>query len=169
MGKRLRLTGNRQLVDDVLRIASQFPSAGLVGDFDASEIARLRRKTRPKISWNVLYMKAFAIVADNVPQLRQIYVNSFFPYLYQHHDNVCMLTINREYENEERLFFARFNNPQEESLADLQERYDHLRRAPIHEIKQFQHQIRFHSAFYRLGTAAGGSFHLPSSCLSPAL
>jgi hypothetical protein len=146
MGRRLRLSGNRRLIDDLLQVANRFPSAGLIGDFDASEIANLRRKTRPKISWNVLYMKAYAIVADNYPELRQIYVNSFRPFIYQHHDNVCMLTINREYEGEERLFFARFNNPQEESLTDLQERYDYLRRAPLNEIKQFRHQIRFSKA-----------------------
>ncbi len=126
-----------------MRVSMRYPTAGLIGELDTGKVAQFRRKTRPKISWNVLYMKAYALVAQQNPELRQIYVPSPRPHIYQHHDNVCMLTMSREYQGEERLFFARFNNPQEESLTDLQKRYDHLRRAPIEEIKQFRHQVKF--------------------------
>lgn len=54
-----------------------------------------------------------------------------------------MMTIAREYEGEERLFFARFNAPENRSLVDLQKHFDYYRKAPISEIKQFRHQIRF--------------------------
>ena len=57
-----------------------------------------------------------------------------------------MMTINREYQGEERLFFARFGNPQNENLTDLQARYDYLRREPVENIQQFRHQINFAKA-----------------------
>jgi hypothetical protein len=78
--------------------------------------------------------------------MRQCYVRFPWGHLYEHHNIVCMMTINREYEGEERLFFARFNNPQNEPLTALQERYDYLRRAPVEEIQQFRHQINFAKA-----------------------
>lgn len=112
-------------------------------DFDLSELAELRKKVRPKISWNVLYMKAYAIIARRNPLLRQCYVGFPWPYAYQHKYNVCLLTMSREYQGEERLLFARFNRPAKNSLLKLQKRYDKLRRAPVEEIKQFRHQIRF--------------------------
>ena len=146
MGHRLKLSNGRQLVDDVIHIANQIPAAGISGNFCAEEVAQLRRLTNPKISWNVLYMKAFALVASRHPALCQTYVKFPWPHLYQHESVVCMLTLSREHEGEERLFFARFNEPEKHSLAELQERYDYLRRAPIHEIKQFRHQIRFAKA-----------------------
>jgi hypothetical protein len=143
MGKRIAFSNGRCLVNDVIRIAKKFPSAAFWGDFDAGSVARLRRLTRPKISWNVLYMKAYAKVAMQYPQLRQCYMGFPWPYLYQHQRNVCMLTLSREHQGEERLLFARFNNPESESLTDLQARYDYLRHAPIEEIKQFRHQVNF--------------------------
>ncbi len=143
MGKRIAYSNGRRLVDDVIRVAKQFPAAAFWGDFDAGVVAKLRRLSRPKISWNVLYMKAYAKVAMEQPALRQCYVGFPRPYLYQHDRNVCMLTLSREYQGEERLLFARFNNPERESLTDLQARYDYLRHAPIDEIKQFRHQINF--------------------------
>ncbi len=143
MGKRIKYSNGRRLVDDVIRIGNRVPSAGLTGDFDAGLVAKFRRLSRPKISWNVLYMKAYAIVAANEPALRQSYVGFPWPYLYQHDENVCMMTINRECEGEERLFFARFGEPQNETLTDLQSRYDYFRREPVENIQQFRHQINF--------------------------
>jgi len=143
MGKRIRYSNGRRLVDDVIRLANRFPSAGLRGAFDNSPVVALRRKTRPKIAWNVIFMKAFAIMAEEKPALRQMYVGLPWPHLYEHDGSVCMMTLSREYQGEERLFFARFNNPQHVPLAELQERYDYFRRAPIEEIRQFRHQVNF--------------------------
>lgn len=142
-GKRIRLSNGRQLVDDVIGMAQRIPTAGIGGTFKVAEIARLRRLTRPKISWNVLYLKAYSLVASQVPELNQVYVRYPWPHLYQHDSVVCMMTFTREFENENRLFFARFSNAHQYSLTDLQERYNHLMEAPVNEIRQFRHQIRF--------------------------
>lgn len=143
VGKRVKLSNGRRLVDDIIQVAAKLPMAALSGDFDSGLVASLRRQTRPKISWNVLYMKAYAIVCKNNPQLRQMFVRFPWDHLYQHDHNVCMMTIARMDQGEERLLFARFSRPDERSLVDLQQQYDYYRRAPIEEIKQFRHQIRF--------------------------
>ncbi|MFK7769995.1 MAG: hypothetical protein AB8B55_22495 [Mariniblastus sp.] len=146
MGKRIKLSNGRRLVDDVIHMANKMPLAGLAGDFDAGMVAEFRRKTRPKICWNVLYMKAYASVCRQDPQLRRSYASFPWGHLYEHDSNVCMMTISREYLGEERLFFARFNNPDMQTLIELQKQYDHYRKAPVKEIKQFRHQIRFAKA-----------------------
>jgi hypothetical protein len=146
MGKRIKLSNGRRLVDDVIRMANKMPMAGLGGDFDLEIVAKLRRHTRPKIAWNVLYMKAYAAVCKNNPVLRQSYVGFPWGHLYEHQQSVCMMTMSREYQGEERLLFARFNEPDQQSLGALQKQYDHYRKAPVEEIKQFRHQIRFAKA-----------------------
>lgn len=143
MGHRLALSNGRRLVDDVIHISNQMPMAAFSSDWDVAQIAKLRRMTTPKISWNVLMMKAHAIVCQQQPELRRCYVRFPWAHLYQHHQNVCMMTIGREHNNETRLFFARFNEPDNESLVELQEQYDKYRKAPIEKIKQFRHQITF--------------------------
>lgn len=143
MGKRIKLSNGRRLVEDIIEIANQTPLAAFAGDYDAGLVEKFRRYTRPKISWNVLYMKAYACVCAQNPALRQLYVGLPWGHLYEHKRNVCMMTIAREHEGQERLFFARFNEPENRSLVDLQKHYDHYRKAPIEEIKQFRHQIKF--------------------------
>lgn len=145
-GKRVKLSNGRRLVDEVLRAANKMPLAAYVRDFDLSELAKLRKQVRPRISWNVLYMKAYAIISEQNPVLRQCYVGFPWPSAYQHETNVCLLTMSREYRGEERLLFARFNRPECRSLADLQSQYDDYRKTPVEQIKQFRHQIQFAKA-----------------------
>ena len=143
MGKRIPLSNGRRLIDDVIHISNKMPMAAFSADWDVAQISKLRRMARPKISWNVLMMKAHAIVCQQRPELRQCYVRFPWAHLYQHHQNVCMMTIGREHQGEERLFFARFNEPDNQTLVELQEQYDKYRKDPIEDIKQFRHQINF--------------------------
>lgn len=143
MGKRIALTNGRRLVDDVIRMASKTPLASLSGEWDLRDVAKLRRMAKPKISWNVLVMKAFAAVAERHPMLKQGYVSFPWGHLYEHHQSVGMMTMSRQYQGEERLLFARFNEPNHHTLVDLQQQYDFFRKAPIDQIKQFKHQIAF--------------------------
>ena len=52
-----------------------------------------------------------------------------------------MMAVSRIYRGEERLFFARFNKPEQHSLPQLQARFDRFRREPIEDISQFRHQV----------------------------
>ena len=143
MGKRIALTNGRRLVDDVIRMANKTPLASVSGDWELKEVAKLRRMAKPKISWNVLVMKAYAAVAEKNPMLRRGYVSFPWGHLYEHHQSVAMMTMSRQHNGEERLLFARFNEPNNHTLVDLQAQYDYFRKAPIEEIKQFKHQIAF--------------------------
>ena len=146
MGKLIKLSNGRRLVEDIIHVANKTPLAAFAGDYDAGLVAKFRRHSRPKIAWNVLYMKAYACVSQQDPTLRRSYVRFPWGHLYEHDRTVCMMTIAREHEGEERLFFARFNSPEERSLVELQKHYDYYRKAPIKEIKQFRHQINFAKA-----------------------
>ena len=142
-GKRIKFSNGRRLVDDVIRTARKMPMAAYRREFDLTELAQLRKKAKPKIAWNVLYMKAYAIVARRHPQLRQCYVGFPWPHAYEHEHNVCLLTMSREFEGEERLLFARFNVPETKQLKGLQEEYDLYRKSPVMDVRQFRHQIKF--------------------------
>ena len=138
-----RLSPGRALVSDIVTIANKMPMAPVIRTLDLSELDKLRRQVRPRISWTIIMMKAYANIAKDNPVLRQIFASFPFPYIYEHPHNVCMATITREVENEPVLFFARFNRPEEFDLISLQQKYERLRRTDLSEIKQFRHQTRF--------------------------
>lgn len=142
-GKSIAMTHDRRLVCDLVEIARRMPIAPIERTLELSELARLRRRARPKISWQVLMMRAYALVARDNPLLRRVYVGWPREYYYEHPENVCLLTISREVEGENQLIFARFNQPENHSLAQLQEQFDNFRSLPLDQIKHFKHQVRF--------------------------
>ena len=144
-GKYISLANDRRIICDLIGIANRMPTAPLQIEIDVTEIKRLRRLIQPRISWQVIMMRAYAQVARDIPQLRQIYVPFPWPRLYEHSENVCLLTISRNHCGRERLFFARFCQPENYRLPQLQQLFDDYRRKPIKEFRQLQHQIRFAS------------------------
>jgi hypothetical protein len=139
------MSNGRTLVNDIIGLATGIPFASVVRDVDLSELATLRRYTRPKVTWNVLMMRAYAIVCSQHPELNRIYVSLPWPHFYEHKESVCMMAVTRHHQGEERLFFARFNKPEIFSLSQLQVQYERFRREPIEDITQFRHQARFAS------------------------
>ena len=140
---RKRLSPNRGLVCDIVHLAIKTPRVGLISDLQVEALAEVRKHGRPKLAWNVIFMKAYAQLAARRPELRQIYVPFPWPHIYQHDRNVCMMTVNRQLGDEQCLFFARFESPEHKSLVELQQQYDYVREAPVREIKQFRHQLNF--------------------------
>lgn len=141
--KRIKLSNGRRLVCDIVRLANKVPAYGLIKDVDVRPLTEVRKHIQPKLAWTTIMMKAYAQVGCRIPELRQHYVSFPWPQIYQHDRNVAMVVVSREYEGEERLLFARINSPEERSLLELHEEMEHYRNAPVNEIRQFRHQIRF--------------------------
>ncbi len=110
---------------------------------DLSELANWRRKARPYISWAVIKMRAYALVAREHPLLRRLYVPLPTPHYYEHPESIAMLAVNREVNGHSRLLIARFTQPENHSLVQLQSKYDDYRRLPLSELKQLRAQVRF--------------------------
>jgi len=142
-GKKIPLSNGRRLVDDVIRIARSQPIASFYRDVDLSSLDALRKRIKPRLSWNAIMMKAYALVSREVPELRQYYRKFPWPHLYEVDDSVAQLTLARQDGNETRLYFARFRNPDQWSIPQIQDKIDYFQTAPIGDIKQFRHQDRF--------------------------
>jgi hypothetical protein len=134
------LSCNRALVLDLLALTERHAYFPVEQTFELAEVAALRASARRRISWTVLFMKAYATVAAEVPQLRQAYCRWPWPRLCECGENVAMVAINREYRGEERLCWGRFTSSECQTLADLQDALDNYQREPVEQI--FRRQVR---------------------------
>jgi hypothetical protein len=135
-----RVSCNRALVVDLVALAARDAQYPIEQTFDLSEVAALREGAGRRISWTVLFMKAYASVAAEIPQLRQAYCRWPWPRVCQSVDNVAMVAMNREFRGEERICWGRFMMPERQSLAALQEALEAYQREPVEEI--FRRQVR---------------------------
>lgn len=140
---RLRLPRSRVLTCDVLHYHRKVPTCAHDRICDLGAIADARAGCPHRISWTMLFTKAYGIVAREYPVLRQNWFSLPWPHLYQHRRTVAMLAVQRVYRGEPWLFWGRFNKPEDKSLVDLQRRLTHYRDDPVKEV--FRHQLRLSS------------------------
>jgi hypothetical protein len=110
---------------DVLHYHRQVPTCAHDRHFDLGQVAEARANAKVRISWSLLFIKAFGLVAQRVPVLRQTYFRWPIPHLYQHHESVAVMATHREFRGEPWLFWSRFPCPERSGLVDLQ---SHLHR-----------------------------------------
>lgn len=139
-GRRLRLSCNRTLVIDLLHYDRQAPMVAQDRVCDLSRVAECRERATRRIGWSILFLKAYALTAREFPPLRRCLLRWPWPHLYEHPHSVAMLAVNREFEGEERLCWARFPCPEEQPLERMQraleERY---RGQPVEKV--FRRQV----------------------------
>ncbi|MDZ4818461.1 MAG: hypothetical protein SGJ20_05750 [Planctomycetota bacterium] len=136
-----RISSNRTLVLDGLALAPRGVLFPLERTVDLSQVQKLRSNTRRRISWTVIFLKAYALVAARHPQLRKTYLGWPWPHLLEQRDNVGMVVINRVFENEDRICWGSFPRPETMSLFELQAMLDAYQQEPVEKI--FRKQVRF--------------------------
>jgi hypothetical protein len=139
--RRRRLSCNRALVLDLLALQPARAYYPLERLFELGEVATLRQTAARRIAWPVLFMKAYAIVASRRGQLRQGFVRWPWSHVVECGENVAMLSINREFEGEDRICWGRFFEPERQTLVSLQDALERYQREPVDEIFKSQVQM----------------------------
>jgi hypothetical protein len=152
MSRRRRVPRSRRLVCDLLHFARQVPLFPLERSFGLAELAELRESAPCRISWPVLFLKAYGLVAMEYAQLRQAYLSWPWPHLYEHPHNVAMLAVNRADPEGDRLYWGRLIQPEECTLIELQAKLEHYKNGPTGSVFRTQRRLsRVPTPLRRLG------------------
>ncbi len=103
-------------------------------------VADARMNSAVRISWPAVFMKAYAVVASQVPELRQTWYRWPMAHLYQHPCSVGILTVQREYKGAAWLFWGRIKQPENQPLCEIQAIIDQFTGGPPR--REFRNEIR---------------------------
>jgi hypothetical protein len=120
----------RRLTWDLLWFSRSVPLCGHDRQCSLAELSTVRAASPVRISWPALFLKAYGILAGEVPELRQIWYRWPWAHLYQHPYSVGILTVQREYRNAPWLFWGRLHQPECLPLTEIQQTIDHFRTVP---------------------------------------
>ncbi len=140
-GRRIPLGRSRALVLDLLRLSQSVPDFPVERVMDLSELAAARRASPLRISWVSLFVKAFALVAQEMPAFRRSYLSWPWSHLYEHPQSVAVVTVNREHEGEDWLFFHRLLTPETTRLKGLQRQLNTATQGEVNEVFRQQLQL----------------------------
>ncbi|HVU85712.1 MAG TPA: hypothetical protein VHD36_00190 [Pirellulales bacterium] len=153
-GRWISLSPQRRFVCDLMRYAKRVPSVPSQRRMRLAELITARRSRTNRISWCAIFVKAFAIVAAERPELRRAYMPYICPHLYEHPFNVASFSLERAYRGEEGVFFAKIRQPELLSLEELDALVRHHKQAPVESIPAFKQALllsRLPAPLRRLG------------------
>ena len=105
------------------------------------ELAAARAAAASRIGWAAIFVKAYAIVARDMPPLRSWYVPGFWPRQATSGESVATLSINRSIDGSDLLFWAQLPSPDRQPLMELQAAIEHRTAAPVDEVFRRQQEL----------------------------
>ncbi len=131
----------RRIIADLSHFANRTPNGVIRKNLNVSAAMAARAGAGRRIAWPVLFLKAYAAVARDIPELRRAYCKFPWPHFYEHPFTVASLVIERMHEGEAALFLARIKQPDMLSLAELDDIVRRLKDAPAREVRDFSRAL----------------------------
>jgi hypothetical protein len=137
-GHAIRLLPSRRVQNDFLHFAIKAPILPVQRRMALGALVEARKACRHRPPWTVLFLRAYAILAQETPELRRVYIGLPRPHLYEYPSSVGMVAVERRCGEEVEVFAGRIKNPASRSLAELAEILRRFNEAPLWEIKEFR-------------------------------
>ncbi|PRD40691.1 hypothetical protein C5748_25540 [Phyllobacterium phragmitis] len=137
-GKTLKLSAPRRLACDLMGFAMKFPRVTVERWMQLGPLLRARGALEPRPSWTVLFLKGYALLAQEVPELRRAYIKLPTPRLYEYPMSVASVAQESEFEGVQVVVMTRIKGPEERSIPELGAMLQAARSRPILENKEAQ-------------------------------
>ena len=135
------VSGHRGCVADVALVAREIPLFPVDRVLRLGPVAEARAAAHPRIGWAAAFLKAYGLVAREMPVLRTWFVRGLRPRLATSSASVATLAINRSTADGERLCFARLARPDALPLAEIQAFVQACATRPVEEMFKRQLQL----------------------------
>jgi hypothetical protein len=137
-GRRIRLLPSARIRNDILHFAHKVPTLPVQRRMALGSLVKARSACRQRPPWTALFLKAYALLAQEIPELRRVYIGLPRPHLYEYPTSVAMVAFERKAADEVEIFAGRIKDPASRSLAELAEILRRFNEAPLWEIKDFR-------------------------------
>lgn len=141
-GKKIKLSPAKRLVLDVLRFSRGIPTVPVQKQMTIAPLVAARAASGRDPRWTAIFVKAYALLAREFPELRRVYVKLPLPHLYEYKQSVASIVIEREYDGELGIFTQVILNPAARPIENLMEILDRGTTRPVDEIPEIGRALR---------------------------
>jgi hypothetical protein len=155
-GRTIPLSLPRRIIGDLMYFAQRVPTVPVQRLMNLSTLVQTRRRLAHRPSWVILFTKAYAMVCEQIPELRRSYLAWPSARLYEHAQTIASVAIQRQYEGEPSVWFARLREPHRQPIVELERLLRQQRELPLTQIKHMRrllHVARWWQPLRRLGWA----------------
>ena len=140
-GRTRPLTLSQRLAVDLLRFVIGVPSHTERMRLNLSAVAAARAQSAARPRWMTIFVKAYAMVANEIPDLRRAYLGLPRPHFYEYPTSIAMFVLDREHDGEKFHFNYTVPDPAALSLAEIDRRITHALERPIEQVREYRRAV----------------------------
>ncbi|HJZ93099.1 MAG TPA: hypothetical protein VKE40_19640 [Gemmataceae bacterium] len=141
-GRPIPLSRPRRLVGDLLYFAAGVPTAPVQRRMNLQPLIDSLAFHPERPSWTAIFTKAYAIVANEFPDVRRAYLKLPWPQLYEYPASIASVAFDRDFDGEKAVLIGRVKDPATTALSDLDQKFKVFLEAPLAEMKDFRRALR---------------------------
>jgi hypothetical protein len=131
--RRIRLSVARRMMTDYMWAASGVARVDVTRRVAFADVIAVRSGLRQPPSWTAIFVKGFAIVASEIPELRRVYMKWPWPHLYEYGDSTVCILQEREILGDVGVMPLRVRRPDGIPLGELSEMIRRAADTPIED------------------------------------
>jgi hypothetical protein len=135
-GRAIPLSPIRKLVVDLTLF--HVPSVPVQRVMHLGPLVAARARCNDRPVWAALFAKAYALAAQEIPDLRRAYIKLPWPQLYEYPESTLSMVFEREHEGEMVILTTRLRTPEKQSIRALSDRMKENKEAPIDRNPDFR-------------------------------
>src|SRR5258708_3638620 len=129
------------MMADAMYFALGVPSVVVQRRLALGPLVEARKAAGRSVPWSAIVTKAYAITANEFPELRRGYLKLPGPHFYEYPASIASITIEREHEGERYLVGCQIKDPAVLPLPEIGRRIRHVREAPLAELRHFRRAL----------------------------
>lgn len=141
-GRVIKLSPARRLVGDLMRFSRNIPRITVQRRMNLGPLVQARRELEPRPSWTAIFLKGYALLSQETPDLRRAYVKLPWPHLYEYPSSIASLAYERELGGERVVLLDRIKRPESRSLAELVKKIRASQSRPVMQVTEFRRALR---------------------------
>lgn len=141
-GRAVKLSPARRLVGDLMRFSTDIPRITVQRRMNLGPLIEARQRLDPRPSWTAIFLKGYALLSQETPDLRRAYVKLPWPHLYEYPSSIASLAYERELGGERVVLLDRISQPESRPLNQLVRKIRASQSHPVMEVKEFRRALR---------------------------
>jgi 2-oxoacid dehydrogenases acyltransferase (catalytic domain) len=141
-GRRIPLSRARRLVIDFLHFSTAIPTVPVQRRMHIQPVIDARSALPNRPAWTAIFVKAFALVSAEMPELRRAFLKLPWRHLHEYPQPVASVAIERDFEGDKAVLVARIKDPASLSLPELSRRVRTFAECPVRDVKDFRRALR---------------------------
>jgi hypothetical protein len=141
-GRAVPLSAPRRLVGDLMRFSIGVPRVTVQRRMNLKPLAGARSGLAQRPSWTAIFVKGYALLADETPEFRRAYVKFPWPQLYEYPDSVAAVTHERDHDGEKAVLISRIKGPAHRSVAEISDLIREVQTKPVLEVPDFRRALK---------------------------